>query len=127
VQTLSYGFLLPEAGDKGSSLWGALEDNITRVNGHTHDGTDSAPIPGKNIASATQAISAAGWADYGGPTGHVRQLVTMVAGYTFDGKNIHFRTAGGEYVYPSVVKASGTSFYIYSTDNTLDLVAVYGG
>lgn len=127
MQTLSYGFLLPNAGDKGSTLWSSLETDIQKVNDHTHDGANSAPIAANNIASTQQTIPAANWASYGGPTGHYRQLVTMSAGYTFDLKNVHFRTSDGEYVYPKVVKVTSTTFYIYSIDPTLALVANYGG
>lgn len=127
MQTLSYGFLLPQSGDKGSSLWSALESNISRVNDHDHDGTNSAHLSASTIQSTQQAISAANWAAYGGPTGHYRQLVTMAAGYEFDLKNVQFRTTAGEYVYPTVAKVSPTTYYIYSIDPNLDLVANYGG
>ena len=40
--TLSYGFVRPATGDKGSVFFPALEDNITQLNSHDHDGTDSA-------------------------------------------------------------------------------------
>lgn len=125
--TLSYGYLLPESGDKGSALWTALEGNIQQMNDHAHDGTDSAQIPGSNILSATTDIDHSDWAAYSGPIGHYRQLVTMAAGYVFDANNISIRTSDGKYVYPTIEKNDSTSFYIYSTDNTLDLVAVYGG
>lgn len=128
MTTLSYGFLLPASGDKGTALWNALQGDITQLNNHTHDGVNSAPIPGKNIASQTQSILAANWATYGGaPTGFYRQLVTMLAGYTFDANVVTFRDSTGKYVYPTVEKNDATSFYIYSTDNTLALTAMYGG
>lgn len=126
MQTLSYGYEKPESGDKGTSLFTALEDNIQRVNDHDHDGNNSALLPAQNIAASTQTISSASWAAFG-PTGHYRQLVTTVAGFTFDGTNIGFRVSGvnGAYIFPTVERVTNTTFYIYTTDNTLDFVAIY--
>jgi hypothetical protein len=126
MQTLSYGYKLPENGDKGTPLWQALEFDISRLNGHNHDGSNSAPLTAQSIVGISQNISAAGWGAYG-PTGHYRQLVTMLPGFDFDKVFISFRTAAGVYVTPTVEKFSATEFYIYSIDNTLNLVAVYGG
>jgi len=127
MQTLSYGYKLPESGDKGSTLWSALEDNITRLNGHTHNGTDSPLLPVQSFILTKQSIDHANWASYSGaPTGHVRQLVTMPAGFTFDDFCIDVRDTSGKKCYPTIEKNDNTSYYIYSIDSTLDLVAVYG-
>lgn len=127
MQTLTYGFLLPQTGDKGTPLWTALQANIQKTNDHNHDGINSAPISATAIASQQQAISHTNWTAYGGPIGHYRQLVTMAAGFKFDLNNISFRTAAGAYVYPTVERVNPTSFYIYTIDPTMDLVANYGG
>lgn len=126
MQTLSFGFLLPETGDKGSGLWDALTTDISQLNSHSHNGTDSAQLSATSVAGATQNISHSSWANYSGPTGHYRQLVTTAAGYTFDANTISFRTSAGALIWPTVEKVTNTTFYIYSIDNTLDIVAVYG-
>ncbi len=127
MDTLTYGYQRPETGDRGTALFTALEDNITRLDGHTHDGNNSALLPAQNITASTQAILSAAWDGTGLATGHYRQLVTVVAGFTFDGTNIGFRTSGasGVYVYPTVERVSNTTFYVYTTDNTLAFVAIY--
>lgn len=126
MQTLSYGYKLPESGDKGSTLWTALEGDITRLNGHSHDGTDSTKLSAISVLATKQTIAHASWAAYSGPAGHYRQAVTMAAGYTFDENTIDFRDLNGCKVYPTVEKIDNTSFYIYTIDNTMDFLAVYG-
>lgn len=127
METLSYGYKKPETGDRGTSLFDALEDNIQRVNDHTHNGTDSAPLTAQSIVGISEDILAVDWVTYGGPIGHYRQQVTVPAGFDFDLVQISFRTDVGAYVYPTVERVSNTQYYIYTIDNTLDLVAVYGG
>lgn len=127
MQTLSYGYFKPETGDRGTTLFTALEDNIQRLNDHNHDGNNSSLLPAQNIQASSQTILAAAWDGTGLPTGHYRQLVTVVAGFTFDGTNIGFRVSGnsGSYIYPTVERVTNTTFYVYTTDNTLDFVAIY--
>lgn len=127
MQTLSYGYKKPESGDRGSPLFTALEDNIQRVNDHDHNGVNSPALPAQNIAATSQNILAAAWDGTGLPTGHYRQLVTIPAGFTFDGTNIGFRTSGssGLYIFPTVLRVSNTTYYVYTTDNTLSFVAIY--
>lgn len=124
--TLSYGYKKPVSGDKGSALFQDLEDNIQRVNDHTHDGTNSPPLPSQNVQKGTQNILQANWASYGGPAGHFRQLVTLPAGFLFDSTVMSFRTSTGQVVNPTVERVAPTQYNIFSIDNTVDLVAVYG-
>ena len=124
--TLTYGFKLPETGDSGAALFTALEDNITRVDGHTHDGVDSPTLPPQSIVGVTQTISSASWVA-SGATGHYRQQVTVPAGFDFDGVQISFRTAAGSYIHPTVEKVSDTQYYVYTTNNAINFTACYGG
>lgn len=124
--TLSYGYKKPETNDKGTALFTALEQDIQRLNDHSHNGSDSAPLTAQSIVGISQTISAAGWVAYG-PTGHYRQLANVLAGFDFDKVFISFRTLSGEYIFPTIERVSATEYYIYSIDNTLDIVAVYGG
>lgn len=124
--TLSYGYKKPQAGDKGTPLFTALEENIQRVNDHNHDGVNSPALTAQSLQGVAQTILAAGWVAFG-PTGHYRQLVTTLPGFDFDKVYISFRKSTGEMIYPTVERFSATQFYVYTTDPTLNFVAVYGG
>lgn len=126
MQTLTYGFKLPETGDSGDALWTALEDNIERVDGHSHNGTDSAQLTAQSVIASTQTITSAGWVA-SGATGHYRQAVTLPAGFDLDLVQIGFRTTAGAVIFPTVEKISDTQFYVYCSDNTLTMIALYGG
>lgn len=125
--TLSYGYKKPQSGDRGATLFTALQDNIQRLNDHTHNGSDSAPLPAQSIMGVSQSILAANWVTYGGPTGFYRQQVTLPAGFDYDEVGISFRLASGDYIFPTVEKVSDTQYYIYTNNNTLDFQAIYGG
>jgi len=126
--TLSYGYVKPVTGDRGSTaFFTPMENNIQRINDHTHNGTDSAPLPAQSIVGVPQNILAVNWVSYGGPTGFYRQLVTLAPGFSYDTVQIQFRLSSGHYIYPTIEKVSATQYYIYTIDNTLDLIAVYGG
>lgn len=124
--TLSYGYVLPSTGDSGTALFTALENNITRLNDHTHDGTDSPSLPAQSIAGVSQTISSASWVA-SGATGHYRQAVTVPSGFDFDEVQISFRTTAGAYIHPTVERISDTQYYVYSSNNTINFLAVYGG
>lgn len=124
--TLTYGYLKPQSGDKGATLFNALELNIQKVNDHTHNGTDSAPVDVKSIVASTQALNAGDWVTYGGPPGFYRQLVTMPAGFLYDQVQFGFRINGNPALF-GVEKVSATTYYIYSNDNTVSPTAIYGG
>lgn len=51
MTTLTYGFKRPATGDQGSVWFPAMEDNITRLDAHDHDGTDSAQLTNSAIAA----------------------------------------------------------------------------
>lgn len=123
--TLPFGLKKPQSGDRGAVVFPAMEDNIDRLDGHTHNGTDSAPIPGSSITAGTTSIPAGSWVSLGG--GHYRQSVTVPAGYTFDSQTISIRLSTGDYIYPTIEKISATQFWVYTIDNTLSYVAVMGG
>lgn len=124
--TLSYGFKLPQDGDKGDALFTALEDNITRVNDHTHNGTNSPALTATSIVGVPQNILSANWVA-NGPTGFYRQLVTLPPGFDFDLVHISTRLSTGDYVAAEIEKVSDTQYYVYTIDNTISFVAVYGG
>lgn len=125
--TLTYGRKVPETGDRGAPLFQALEDNIARDDSHNHDGINSPLLTSQAFAGITDTLLAGNWVTYGGPIGHYRQAVTMHAGFLFDTSKISFRTSVGAYIYPTVERISNTQYYVYTTDNTINFLAMYGG
>lgn len=123
--TLSFGFKKPQSGDKGSTLWTALQNNIQQLNDHTHNGTNSSGLPAQNFVTTTSTILAAAWSAVGLPAGHYKQTVTIPAGFNFDDFVISFRDSVG-IIYPTIVRVSNTTYDIYTIDNTQEFTAVYG-
>jgi len=124
--TLSYGYKKPETGDRGATFFTAMENNIQRLNDHTHNGTDSAPLPAQSILGVTQTILATNWVSFGA-TGHYRQMVTIPAGFLYDSVQIGMRLSNGNMLFPTIEKISNTQYYIYTIDNTQNYTAIYGG
>ena len=125
--TLTYGRKVPDTGDRGVPLFQLFEDNIAKDDSHNHDGVNSSLLTAQSFVGVVQTILAAGWATYGGPIGHYRQLVTMSPGFLFDTTKISFRTTAGAYIYPTVERVTSVTYNLYSTNNTINFVAVYGG
>ena len=88
--TLTYGRKQPEKGDKGSSFFPALEENIARDDAHSHDGTNSATLPTTSFNNTTGSILSGNWAAVAGKAGLYRQLVTMPLGLTLGNRGIFF-------------------------------------
>jgi len=121
--TLSYGFIQPQNGDKGSTWFPALNDNIQQLNDHTHDGVTSALLPSTSLTSGSVSIPSASWVlDV---TGRYKQDVTVPAGYNMDDYAIIFKLSTGEIIVPSITRLSGTTFRIFGPDNTLTYTAVF--
>jgi hypothetical protein len=125
--TLTYGRKVPDLGDRGAPLFSDLEQNIILDDGHTHDGINSPLLTAQAFVGIPQTILSANWVTYGGPVGHYRQTVTVLPGFLFDTTKIAFRTTAGAYIYPTVERVTGTTYNVYSTNNAIDFVAVYGG
>jgi hypothetical protein len=127
--TLSNGYKNPDTGDRGTSWFADLNFNIERLNGHTHDGTDSEQIAASVISKSSATILAAAWgSDLGGST--YKQTITLPTGYSFDDTMLKFFISGGgadgQLVYPTVVKLSSSTYDVYINDNTQALKVVYG-
>lgn len=120
MQTLSHGFQKPGNGDTGDVFFPSMASNIQLLNDHTHNGSD-APL----LAAFIQSLLSANWsaAPIGG--GVYRQLATVPAGFSFDTCEIWFRLSTGQNFYPSVERASSTTYYVYINDNTLNISAIY--
>lgn len=76
--TLSYGYVKPATGDRGSTFFPALEDDIQQLNDHTHNGVDSAFLTPISFAKFTSEITSAGWGSDG--SGNYSQSITVPAG-----------------------------------------------
>jgi len=121
--TLSYGYIQPQNGDKGSVWFPALNSNIQQLNDHNHDGVTSAPIAANSINPGTVNISSGSWVlDV---TGRYRQDVTVPAGFDMDKFSITFYLSTGEIILPSITRLGLTSFRVFGPDNTLSYVAVF--
>lgn len=118
--TLSKGFKKPQSGDKGSVWFPALEDDIQQLNDHTHNGADSQAIPGGNIQNSVVVIAAVDWVVFA--PGY-RFLLSIPAGYTYDGTHKEVRISGGPadgaIVNPTIEKVSNSTMYVYTNDNTV--------
>lgn len=128
MQTLSYGIKKPQTGDKGggaNGFWAALEFDLTQLNNHNHDGSDSALLDATSFVALTQNIVAAGWTASGS---NYRQLVTMPGVTTFDNfGQINFRdTATKAPLLLGIEKVSSNTFYVYINDPSLDVTIYYG-
>jgi hypothetical protein len=124
--TLSYGYVRPVTGDGGSAVFTNLENNITQLNDHNHNGTNSTQLSATAIVASVQTIALASWVA-SGATGHYRQSITLPAGFDYDTVALSFRTTGGAVIYPTVERISDTQCYVYTTDNTIDFIMVVGG
>lgn len=123
--TTTYGYKKPIDGERGT-WWDNLNDNTDRLDGHTHNGTDSAPIPAKNLSKGTNSILAAGWSAVAGVDGLYKQTVTLPSGYAMATLAPTFiLTASGHQIYPTIEKVSATTYDIYINDNTLAVTALY--
>jgi hypothetical protein len=124
--TLSNGYKKPSVGDR--NWYDDIEENIQRINDHTHDGVDSEVLPITSISKVTQSVLAASWSSQG--EGTYKQTLTLPTDYTFNNAQIKFYVDGGTYdgqvVLLSVRKVSATTFDVYINDNTMALKAVYG-
>lgn len=124
METLSYGYKKPETNDSGAVVFPALEDNIQRLNDHTHDGANSSKLPGSSIESTVESVLATNWgSDLGG--GYYKQTVNMPTGFDFDYTQIQVRLSTGHIMQPTIIRLSTAQFDIYVNDNTIDLVVLF--
>lgn len=120
---LSYGYKQPENGDKGSVWFPALNDNITRLNSHNHDGSNSSQLSATSILKGSVTCASGSWTSNG--TGSFKQDVTCPSGYNMDDYIIEVRISGSHLIYPTIERLTATTFRIYTLDNTLTYVATF--
>lgn len=120
MQTLSFGYKMPENSDTGDVFWDALAFDINRLNNHNHDGLNSS-----RLSSGAGNIDAASWSAVAGVAGLYQQTVIVPTGFSYDTAAIWFKLSTGEYVYPSVERVSSSSYKVYTNDNSKTYVAYY--
>lgn len=129
MDTLSYGYKRPANGDTGATFWDNLSFNITRYNGHSHNGVDSAQLTSIaiTVVQDTTSLVAANWVLVSG--GLYRTLVTVPASITYDGYGLEFQitngTDSGYRVQLASLKVSNTTFYVYSNDATINVTILF--
>ena len=121
--TLTNGLKKPETGDKGASLFTDLEANITQLDAHNHNGSNSAKIPSSSVTKLSQNILAANWADP--VNGTYKQTITTVGAVDVDLFGIQFVDSSGRRYHLETERISATQYYVYSNDNTLEVLALY--
>lgn len=123
IQSLSYGYLKPQTGDQGTTLFTDLAANIQRLNDHSHNGTDSTLLTAASVTAITQTISSGSWSATS--NGNYRQLVTLPGSLTYNAISITIKDSSGDIVFPTIEKVSSTTYYVYTNDNSQSWTAVY--
>lgn len=120
--TLTYGYKRPNSGDKG--FWTDLEDNITQLNDHAHNGVNSSKLPLNSITTAVSTVTATtGWTADGDIW---KASVTIPNPFQFDDVEPQCRlSTTGEIVYLKIVKTGANTFDVYSNDDSIGLRIIY--
>lgn len=121
MQVLSFGYKLPETGDFGDVWFVAIEDNITRLNAHTHDGTNSSKITSSSISAVTQTVVSGSFGLVGTK---FEATVTAVGITNIDEYAIHVKDpTTKDPIYLEVEKVSTTQYKLFT--NTVQDFEVY--
>lgn len=126
METTVYGYSVMEAGDLATAWMPAIAANFSRISAHDHDGVDSVLLTASSITKFSSTVLAVGWVSQG--SGMYRQLITVPAAVLeFNSYDIFiYITSTGERIFPTVIRVSATTYYIYVNDNTLALTVKYG-
>lgn len=118
----TYGYKKPIDGE--TTWYTSHNDNITRLDAHSHNGVDS-PI----ITKGTSTLLAASWSATSGQAGTYEQTVTIPTAYSMSTIFPVFLADNGADVgsqlFLSFVYVSATSFKVYVNDNTLQVKVLY--
>lgn len=123
--TTTYGYKKPQSPDTGETFWDDLEFDISRLDSHSHNGTDSAQLSGNNVTPVSDTIEAADWVAVSGQAGTYSQTVTVPLGVQLSKKMPNFRLSTGEVIHPSVEILGETTYNVFINDNTLELDVFY--
>jgi len=121
VTTLPFGFKKPQTGDKGATVFDALEDNIDRVDAHSHDNVDSPRVESFDLSRGTVAVASSGWSASGN---FFKQTVTFPSGFSvanaseYTKASIKFYFDGGandnQECFPKTNRLTDTTFELFS-------------
>ena len=125
--TLTYGLKRPDNGDLGSVWFPNLRDNITRIDGHTHDGSNSPPLTSSSITAVKASLTSGDWGGVSGKLGLFSQNVNMPTGLNFNDYFIMFKDSSGDQLFLTAEKvgAAGSSYDVFINDSTSDITALY--
>lgn len=115
---LLHGLVRPVTNDSGESFFPQLEANVQYQS---------------DVLSNTSSVLSAAWGASLGFGGQYRQLITLPVlltaspkSFIFDDLQLKVKDASGNVCYPSIVRVSDTTFYIYTNDNTVAYTINYG-
>ena len=110
--TLSNGYKLPSDGDLGDTYFDDLEFDITRLNNHLHNGTDSERLEASSSIAVVQNVVTGDFADQG--DGYWRATVTVPSGTAVVDFGYFFRDeTTKEQIYLRNEILNATQFYVY--------------
>jgi len=126
--TLTYGLKRPVDGDQGATLFDDLEGDITQLDAHNHNGTNSSKLSPSAMDVTAVTVAAANW--NAGSYGNYYQEVTIAGSLTFETMHcsvyVNGGTNDGQIIFPTIKKGSSSStIYIYVNDNTLALKVIF--
>ena len=113
ASTLTYGYILPDTGDLGSTWFPALENNIQLTNDHTHNGVNSSKLTSSAIEAEHSTVVSGSFVDQG--NGYWRALYTLPVTVDYDDVQLVCRDpATGDTVHLRVEKIDNDTAYIYT-------------
>lgn len=127
--TSTHGVKLPEDGDKGTTVFDALNSNFEILRDHIHSGSDSGQIEMTDILKATPTtLAASGWVPSSVASGY-EQSVTCPGTVILSNCTMRFRVKSGthanKFIHPTVVPSSVTQFKVIVNDPTIELEILY--
>lgn len=124
MQTLSNGYLKPDSGDRGNVFFPALENNIQRLNDHTHNGSNSEKLTSEALVALLDSTSLvpANWTLHS--SGLYRAPVVMPGSTVFDTTTVSLRL-NGKPLYGDIEKLTINTFYVYVNDPSISVTVLY--
>lgn len=132
VDTLSFGYKRPEVGDIGDPIFDALEDTITQLNDHAHNGTNSDRVSSGNLTRGSVSVPTTGWSASGSL---YKQTVTFPSGWSaangssWGSAGIRFFFASGTYAnqecFPKTNYLTATTFELFSLVSNQDFTVKF--
>lgn len=122
MTVLTYGLKVPVNGDVGGDVFPAMEDNITQLDGHTHNGSNSSLLTAASSTAVTASVASGTWVATS--NGNYRQAITLPASFSYDTTQIAMKVSNNQ-VFAKIEKISASQYYVYTNDNATAFTAVY--